>query len=368
MAIVAEIEDMAAAEFLLMLSANQKSGKLTGVSDEHKIMVTFRQGSIVYAGSTAARERVGSILVSRKMITDEQLQKAIAYQKTQPGVNHLGSILVEKGLITQAALEEVVRSQFQKVIIELLSWKKGVLSFERMAIPDLGAVHVDPREILVDVGFETEMLVLGSMSTLEDDQLSKALSAGTSAVFGGPLVERQEPDRPPAETDEAQTMMRSMMQEMQNLSSVSMNAEANLEILTTALLVVRRAMLLIVYPSHLGGVGGFGFQQGALSSEEVVRNFIILRKHDSIFSKVIDSKTSYQGPAGETAYDLHIMQQIGGECPPEVIALPLVVHDSVVAILYGDNSPEGRGIDDALQLEALMAKVSADIEREIKTN
>ena len=95
MAIVADIEDLAAAEFLLMLSANQKSGKLTGISDENKLMVAFRQGSIVYAGSTAVRERVGSILVSRKMITEEQLQEAIARQKAATGVNHLGNILVE---------------------------------------------------------------------------------------------------------------------------------------------------------------------------------------------------------------------------------------------------------------------------------
>lgn len=368
MAIVADIKDLAAAEFLLMLSANQKSGKLTGVNDEHKIMVTFRQGSIVYAGSTAVRERVGSILVSRKLITEDQLQEAINHQKSHDGVNHLGNILVEMGLINDAALEEVVRSQFQKVIIELLSWQEGVLSFETMPIPDLGAVHVDPREILTDVGFETELLVLGSMTTLEDDQLSSAVSAGTAAIFGGPSADPQEPDRSQSEAADATSMMRSMMQEMQNLSSVSINAEASLEILTTALLIVRRAMLLIVYPSHLGGVGGFGFQQGNLSSEEVVRNFIILRKHDSVFSRVIEGKTSYQGPAGETAYDLHILQQMGGECPPEVIVAPLIVHDSVVAVLYGDNGPEGRGVDDALQLEALMAKLSADIEREVKTN
>ncbi|MCP4901227.1 MAG: DUF4388 domain-containing protein, partial [bacterium] len=321
MAIVADIEDLAAAEFLLMLSANQKSGKLTGISDDNKLMVAFRQGSIVYAGSTAVRERVGSILVGRGLITEEQLQEAITRQKSGSGVNHLGNILVDMGVITQAALAEVVRSQFQKVIIELLSWKDGILTFNSMSIPDLGAVHVDPREILVDVGFETEMLVLGSMSTLEDDQLSNVVSAGTTAIFGDPSTEPQTPDRPPAEADDAHSMMQSMMQEMQNLSLVSINAEASLEVLTTALLVVRRAMLLIVYPSHLGGVGGFGFQQGSLSSEEVVRNFIILRKHESIFSRVVKSKTSYQGPAGETAYDLHIMQQMGGECPPEVIVL-----------------------------------------------
>ena len=115
MPIIADIDDLSAAEFLLMLSLNQKTGKVTGISGNHKVIVAFRNGSIVYAASTAVRERIGSILVGRKLVSEEDLQAAIEQQQAEPGLKHLGNILVEMGVISQEALAEVVRSQFQRV-------------------------------------------------------------------------------------------------------------------------------------------------------------------------------------------------------------------------------------------------------------
>ena len=56
MTITADLDDLTAAEFLLMLALNRKTGRLTVKSEEGRVKVAFREGAIVYAASTGVRE------------------------------------------------------------------------------------------------------------------------------------------------------------------------------------------------------------------------------------------------------------------------------------------------------------------------
>jgi hypothetical protein len=339
MAIVADVYDLSAAEFLLMLSLNRKSGRLEGVNGEHRVMVAFQNGSIVYAGSTAVTERLGSILVSRNLVTEEQLQSALRVHKESEKGTLLGNVLVEMGAITSSALAEVVGGQFQKVVEELLSWPDGQLTFNRMEIPDLGAVHVDPREMLVSMGFDTEQLVLGSMSTLEDSSRDAE-----------------------AREREAQQAMRTMMQEMQNLS-VALTAEATLEVLSGAREVVDRGVLLLVAADSLRGIGGFGVEVEGLSVDEVVRNCEVPRNQASVFTWVIENGRAYNGVLEYNPVHGLFVDQLGGAKPEDVAVVPLIYGSVVVAVFYGDTAPENRPIELPARLGALMKKVAAGLEQ-----
>jgi len=354
MAIIADLDDLSASEFLLLLSLNRKTGRLSAVNGDQKVLLAFRDGAIVYAASTAVRERVGSILVSRNLVTEDTLRYAIAQQKQERGVKHLGNILVEMGVITQEALEDVVRSQFQKVLAELLSWQQGVITFARMDIPDLGAVHVNFREILVDMGFETEQLLLGTLSDLEGSGIEPQAGPGASRA-----ADEAEPDE--EQEREAQELMRSMMAEMQSLS-LAITGEISLEILTSALDVVRRCVLVLVFADHASGVGGFGMQTDTRSSEEVVRSFLVPRSQETIFSWVIEHGETYRGPLQDTPYNREIIDQLGGLWPDDVVAVPLVVDDRTAAVLYGDNAVDGSPIGPHELLEAIMAQAGSTIE------
>ncbi len=359
-AIIADIEDLAATEFLLMLSLNRKSGRLSGVRGNERVMVALDQGAIVYAASTAVRERVGNILVSRRLITEEQLQEALAEQQRQPAGVYLGNILVRMGAVSQEQLTGVVQSQFQRVLRELLSWSSGVLTFNRMDLPDLGAVHVDPREILVEMGFETEQLVLGSLSALEDAR--RDLSARGGAPAAPPIRPAPPPSRPDAGgRHEGGETLRSLMEEMQALS-FSLDAEMTLAILSRAAEVVERAVLLLVFPDFLSGAGGFGVACGGESAEVVVRKLTIPRSADSVFQRVIDQRRPFRGPLPSSVANQHLLERLGGVEPPEAVAVPMVSSGRVVAILYGDNGAAGPPIPSTAALEAQMAATGRSIE------
>ena len=62
---------------------------------------------------SAAKRRLGDIFVERGLITDEQLQEALAVQQDTGG--RLGEILVERGFFTRVALAGVISEQWDEL-------------------------------------------------------------------------------------------------------------------------------------------------------------------------------------------------------------------------------------------------------------
>ena len=171
MTITADIEDLAAADFMMVLAQNMKTGQLTIENGDDRLKLAFRSGNIVYAASTGVRETVGAMLVRRGLIDEEQLETALQLQKKKQGGALLGQILVEMEAVTAEDLTGVVYLQFQNVIREALAWTRGVGTFEPMDIPDLGEVRVDPREVILETGIRTEQILLGGAA--EHDEAAR---------------------------------------------------------------------------------------------------------------------------------------------------------------------------------------------------
>ena len=154
MPIIADFDDLAPAELLLVLSLSCKTGRVTATRGDQKIMITLRNGSIVYAASPTIRERLGDILVKRGAISEHDLQRALDRQGHLLEPKVLGTILVELGLVSTAVVHQAVFSQFEAVIRQLLAWDKGETSFQSSEVPDLGAFLIDPVELLVVIGYD----------------------------------------------------------------------------------------------------------------------------------------------------------------------------------------------------------------------
>jgi tetratricopeptide (TPR) repeat protein len=87
-------------------------------------MVEQEQGGQAQTMNTSSADgvravpRLGAYLVHQKLITEQQLNEALAAQDTtrQAGApKRVGEILVSQGLITQAQLEEAVHEQYRDV-------------------------------------------------------------------------------------------------------------------------------------------------------------------------------------------------------------------------------------------------------------
>jgi len=364
MPIVADIDDLAPAEFLLMLSITGKTGKLSATSEGRKTMLVLQEGSIVYAASPTVRERLGSILVNRGLVAEETLYEALERQRTDATRPLLGSVLIQMDAVSANDLREVIKAQFEGVVREMLSWKGGVMIFENMDIPDLGAMPVDPADVLVGLGFDSDSLLVESLAQMqarrpprepvEPPLILENPPAPTPGTAPGP-----ESAMAGASKQGGREIVRSLLEEMDGLS-VSLTAEMTLSILGAAAEVAERALLFSVSPMYLSGIGGFG--SGHDGSQLTGRQLRVPRNRRSIFTSVVEKQKTYCGMVDDVDGNRELIEELGGVPSSDVMAVPLIVRGEVVAVLYADGGPTATLVGDTETIEGTMRRIADTLE------
>ncbi|MCP4445280.1 MAG: DUF4388 domain-containing protein [Myxococcales bacterium] len=88
----------------------------------------FDEGAITAASSNVPGEHLGQLLMSRGLISEEQLRDAFAVQ-ADTGV-FLGKVLLMSGTLGEAALKEVLEIKLREAVGDVLSWQGGHFHFE----------------------------------------------------------------------------------------------------------------------------------------------------------------------------------------------------------------------------------------------
>jgi hypothetical protein len=333
--ITADIEDLGAADFMMVLAQNQKTGQLTIENGDDRLKLAFRFGNIVYAASTGVRETVGAMLVRRGLVSEEELEAALETQRRKEGTALLGQILVDMDAVSSADLTRVVYLQFQNVIREALSWTEGVGTFEPMDIPDLGEVRVDPREVILETGIRAEQILLGGAAEHDEENRD---------------------EEPPDYFAAVRAVLANFKEE-----SLVVTSEMAASILEDANRLVRRAVLFLVYPDALSVVGAFDTDHLEASLAMAGRRIERLKGEDSAISWVIDEARSYRGRLKDDEGNRPLMELLGDEIPKEVIVIPVIVDHKVAAVLYGDNGSDESSIGHIGDLERVVAKVAREM-------
>jgi hypothetical protein len=239
------------------------------------------------------------------------------------------------GALSQEDLESVVYVQFQNALHDALTWSRGTATFDSEEIPDLGAVEIDPRDIILETGLSTEQLVLDGVSTLES----------------APLAEDEV---------EEQAAARSMLEDLKGMS-LSITSEMAAILLDQAGQQVSRAILFLVYSDALSVVGGYGVESDGEAVALAGRRLKREDTDDSVISWVINEGRSYQGKLKEGTGNRSLVELLGGTLPQEVVAVPVIVEREVAAVLYGDNGTEDRPIGAIGGLEREVARIAREM-------
>jgi len=342
--IVADVEDLAPAELLLMLAVHSKSGKLSAVRGQDKVFLALDAGSIVYAAAPMVGERIGNVLVGRGLVTEEQLAEALERQRDDPDAGLLGTVLMDMGVLEVDDLIAAVHSQFENVLRELLAWQSGVMVFERGEIPSLGAIHVNPADVLIGLDHDVEPLLMESLGRRGRDP-----GEADTAADEGHSPETTQTRR----TSRAE--VRSLLEEMEE-QAVSLTAEMTLNILRTAGEVAERALLFLAYPGFFQGVGGFGagLERRRLSG----RRLRLTRDPGLVLSLVSEAAATCRGPIPRDRANEPLLDELGGSPPEEAAIVPLVAKNRVVALVYVDNGPGGGPLGSLTALESTVAEVA----------
>ena len=132
--------------------------KDTGVwklGQEPNRTIFLDNGDIVFAQSTHPQDRLTYILVERGLLTQDQLDYAMANLK--PGIS-VGKNLIDMGFITQRVLLDVARLQVERVV-----WASMALPDEE---PQFTAKELEAN--IVRLPFETPLLLLNGLLAMQD--------------------------------------------------------------------------------------------------------------------------------------------------------------------------------------------------------
>jgi hypothetical protein len=161
--------------------------------------------------------------------------------------------------------------------------------------------------------------------------------------------------------------LRKLMTEIQIRPNATLG-EIALLILRYATRVVNRGALFGVSSEGISGIGQFGIGRGDDLVPKVdrrVRQIHIPTAEPSVFTDVIERKTTYHGRLDRCPWNNYLVDQLGGTVPPEVVVAPIVVKGAVSAVFYGDNLPGGHPITSIHGLELLMIEAGLAIERNV---
>jgi hypothetical protein len=142
------LEGVSLPDLLWELCRAGKTGVLQMSRQGIRKSVYVKDGSIVFATSSDANDRLGELLLREGLVTLDQLEAAIARLGTG---KRLGGLLVEAGHLTPDNLVRAVVRQVREIVLGLFAWEEGEYAFQEGPLPSEEVITLQVRtgEILL---------------------------------------------------------------------------------------------------------------------------------------------------------------------------------------------------------------------------
>ena len=127
MSITGNLQTMELAELLQWLGHTGKTGTLVLSNGQVEKRIIFRAGEVTMTASTDPKEYLGHFLVSRGLLDEITLAKAMELQEQNQML--LGKILVTIGAISETELENMLRLKLEESVYEIFTWPSGDFRF-----------------------------------------------------------------------------------------------------------------------------------------------------------------------------------------------------------------------------------------------
>lgn len=129
MALKGTLKDFGIADILQLIGTQQKTGLLNLTTKEQAVVISFKDGSIVRTESSTRNKKdlIGAMLVNAALITEAQLDYALAEQKRT--LKKLGDVIVEQGVVSAEQFRQLVQLQATETLYRLFQWKSGSYEF-----------------------------------------------------------------------------------------------------------------------------------------------------------------------------------------------------------------------------------------------
>jgi hypothetical protein len=141
MSLAGNLRTMALPDILQWISMGRKTGTLQLERRSIQKKISFRDGNIYTSWSNDPRESLGQFLLRERLVSEEQIFKALLRQEDQKRL--VGSILVEGGLLSEEDLRRTLRMKAEETVYDLFLWPDGAFEFKEGALPNDVQIHIE---------------------------------------------------------------------------------------------------------------------------------------------------------------------------------------------------------------------------------
>ncbi len=113
--------------------------------------IHVKDGQIIFATSSDARDRLGESLVRAGKISKQNFEHALQLYKKHAGLKKMGAILVESGLVPPKELFSGLKIQVKDIIFSLFLWPDGDYLFENRLPSDVIQLQINFSELITEI-------------------------------------------------------------------------------------------------------------------------------------------------------------------------------------------------------------------------
>jgi tetratricopeptide (TPR) repeat protein len=133
MSLTGNLRTMSLPDILQWISMGQKTGTLHIERRSVQKRIVVREGKIFSSWSNDPRESLGQFLIRERMVSEEQLFKALLAQEEKGRL--LGSILTSEGVLDEEDLRLALHAKATETIYDLFLWPEGQFEFKEGEFP-----------------------------------------------------------------------------------------------------------------------------------------------------------------------------------------------------------------------------------------
>jgi hypothetical protein len=148
MSLRGKLETMALPEVLQWIAMTRKTGTLYLQRRSIQKRIVFNEGALYSSWSNHPRESLGQFLIRGRLVTEEQLFRALLKQEQQGQM--LGAILVGEGVLASGELRSALKTKAEESIYDLFLWPDGEFEFREGEFPELIHLELPVAEVIME--------------------------------------------------------------------------------------------------------------------------------------------------------------------------------------------------------------------------
>lgn len=366
MSLSGTLDDFSPVEVISVLGMLERSGKLRLTQDEDEGMVVFRRGKIIFAVSSGFRENLGTMLLARGLVNESQLVEALALQVASSEEKRLGAILIDMGALTQEALNDVILEQVIRTVSEFSDWSSGEFDFNTVHVADHGEVELQAEELWAPLGLSPNHVLLRLAQKLDESHREPS-----------PPTPEAEPEQEPIpDVADAPEIAEATVQETGESATLKdfvgevrgpqVKGELIQRLLEQASEIFGRSVLFSARHDGFRSIAQTGESLSKPADGAELLKIVLERDQPSILGSSTTAGSTVMARLPESLGDNQILEAIGGPVDGKSVAIPLLVRDEPVLVLYGDTLCDDLHNGWLEGLESFMDQTARSIEEDIQ--